>query len=115
MRDYFTSWVDEAAHSADSAVIDLAVAGLGPGREIRCELQTSSDLAACTGVEVLHGSTSSPTAQLIEVSDPSIAGKIITFTIPSNVLRYIQIKLVGTTSAGTWSCNPIIDAGQTNL
>jgi len=116
MRDALAEFADGLAYDSSSGILDLGPGRPGPGREHRLEFIGSSDLAGATGILIQHGDDSglADAADVVEITDAALAGGIVGFTLPSNVKRYVQASLVGTTTAGTWSLNWVIDCAQTN-
>ena len=104
---------DDLAHDGTPSEIDLGVVRPGPGNPIKMFIAGSSDLAACTGFVVVDGAATSPSDALL-TQTCTLAGKTIEFELPSDVARFVSVDLVGTTTAGTWSCGVILPAAQTN-
>ena len=106
---------DGLAHDGTPTVIDLGTVKPGPGRPITLFIQGVGVVGA-TGVAFTDGATVSAADSLISVT-ASVAeiNAGIEVELPSITARYLQGDLVGTTSAGTWSCGLILDRGQTNL
>lgn len=114
--DKDTLWADDLAHNSTAEVLDLGSVRPGPGEKLKCFIQGAS-LAGVTGVTIDHGDADNSLSTLVTLAydaDALNAGPI-EFLLPSDIKRYVQLVLTGTTSAGTWTAGIVMEGVQTNL
>ena len=111
--DNDTMIADGLAHDGTPTVIDLGPTRPGPGNPIKLFVSGSADLAGATGLVITDGTTVTAADALI-THTATLAGVTIEIELPSDVAQYVQADLVGTTSAGTWSCGVVLPGVQTN-
>jgi hypothetical protein len=104
---------DGLAHNGSPTVIDLQSVGAGKGKPIRLFVQGSSTLAGCTGFVVTDDADGDADEALDSVTC-DLAGKTVEYIVPQHANRYLKIDLIGTTSAGTWSCGVVTQPVQSN-
>ena len=104
---------DDLAHNGTPTVIDLQTAGAAKGEPIRLFVQGSANLAACTGFVVTDGATTAAADTLDSVTC-DLAGNTVEYFVPFTAARYLKVDLIGTTSAGTWSCGVTLAPVQSN-
>lgn len=116
IQDALLTMADGLAHNGSATPVDLKVTKQGLGRPLFININGHS-LAGATGVRILTGSTSAGATTEIAEHDISSAelNKGISFMIPQNALRWVNVALVGSTSAGTWTASISENTGQTNL
>jgi hypothetical protein len=105
---------DGLAHDGTPTVIDLGTASAAVGETIGIFIQGSADLAGCTGFVVTDGATDTAADALMTVTT-DLVGTTRQVFLPTDKARYVKVDLVGTTSAGTWSCGVISLPVQTNM
>lgn len=104
---------DGLAHNGSPTTIDLQSAGAGKGEPIRLFVQGSSTLAGCTGFVVTHDADGDADEALDSITC-DLVGKTVEYIVPGHAKRYISIDLIGTTTAGTWSCGVTAQPVQSN-
>lgn len=112
--DKETLIADDLAHDGTPTVIDLGSVRPGPGNPIKLFVRTSATMAGATGVVLTDGATSTAADALISHTATLDGGAIIEFELPSDVARYLKADLIGTTTAGTWTCGVVLPGVQTN-
>lgn len=112
--DNETLFADDLAHDGTPETLDLETVRPGPGEQLRVFVTGSADLAGCTGISVLDAAVAPADEAVMTVTD-SPTGKTIEFDLPSNILQFVTIALVGTTSAGTFTAGIVLPGNQTNL
>lgn len=106
--DKTTLFADSLAYDGTPTEIDTGIIRPGPGRPLKCFIQGSADLAGITGFQILSDDTTSPSTVIMEmVVNP--VGQILEFFLPSNIERYLNIGLVGTGTAGSFSAGIVMD------
>lgn len=106
-------FADNLAHDGSPEEIDLESVRPGPGNPIKGFIAGSADLAGCTGFSILDAAVSPADEALMDITEDP-AGTIIEFELPSNVLQFVTIALVGSTSAGTFTAGLVLPGVQTN-
>lgn len=104
-------FADDLAYDGTPTVVDLQAVGAGKGESVKIWVQGSSTLADATGITITDGATSSAADAHITWTC-TLAGKILEFTLPSDVARYVTLALAGSPSAGTWSAGITLEGVQ---
>lgn len=107
-------FADGLAYDGSPGEIDLESIRPGPGEPIKCFISGSADLAGCTGFSILDAAVSPADEAVLDITDNPV-GKVIEFDLPSNILRFVTIALVGTVTAGSFSAGIVLPGNQTNL
>lgn len=107
-------FADDLAYNGSSTVIDLQAVGAGKGEPVKFWFQGSSNLAGATGITITDGTTVAAADAFITWT-ATLAGKILEFTLPSDVSRYVKLALAGSPSAGTWSAGITLNGVQTSV
>lgn len=103
---------DALAHDGTTTELDTQSVGSGPGQPIKMFISGSATLAGCTGFTISDGAVTE-TLTLKKTNVATLAGKLVEFELDSDILRFVGIELVGTTSAGTWTCGVVLPGNQT--
>jgi hypothetical protein len=112
--DKETLFADALAFGGTPEELDLGTVRPGPGQPIKCFFTTHAALTGCTAVNVLDAAVSPADEVVLTVTPPPAAGDTVEFELPSTVLQFVTIDLVGTVSAGSYSCGIVLPGVQTN-
>ena len=113
--DNNTMFADELAYGGTPTELDLGNASPGAGNPIRCFFTTHVALTGCTDIAVLNAAVTPADEALIELGQVPAAGETIEFTLPSDTMQIVTIDLIGTVSAGSYSCGIVLPGVQTNV
>jgi len=113
--DNETMFADSLAYGGTPETIDLGAVRPGPGEPIKCFFTTEATLTACTAINVLDAAVLPADEVVLTITPPPAIGDTVEFELPSSVLRYVTIALVGSVSAGSYSAGIVLPGVQTNV
>jgi len=112
--DKLNMFADALAYGGTPTTIDLGSVRPGPGEPIKCFFTTLTTLTACTAINVLDAAVLPADEVVLTITPPPAAGDTVEFELPSTVLQFVTLALVGSVSAGTYTAGIVMPGVQTN-
>ncbi len=106
-------FADALAVGGTPSDLDLGVVRPGPGESLTGFITVDEDVTGMTGYTLQDSEDGSTFADFLAYTG-NLAGKTQQFEIPSNVRRYVRLRLTGTVANGNWSAGIVLPGVQTN-
>ena len=106
-------WADSLAYDGSPTEINFGTASPGAGKPIKCFITVEATLTGATGFQILDAPHATADENVMSIDAVPAAGETIEFQLPSDIQQYVNIALIGTASAGTFSAGVVMDV-QTN-